>query len=309
MTLTRGLPGSGKTTAALALLDATPGTVRLNRDALREALYGSARVLDYPAEASITAIQHAAARQALTRGHDVVVDDCNLRARYCRAWADLAASCGADLKVIDLTDVPVDECIRRDQARGDAGGRSVGADVIRGMHQRYLAAGRLAPAAPSQPHEGSAPAVYVPDRGLPPAWLVDMDGTLALGHFGEPGRRGPFDWARVEEDDLNPPVIALVQALMLAGGLVIVVSGRSDACRTETTRWLSQRCGIHVTEHTLLMRKDGDYRPDHVVKAGLFDAHVRDAYHVVGVLDDRDTVVAMWRSMGLTCMQVAPGAF
>jgi hypothetical protein len=36
---------------------------------------------------------------------------------------------------------------------------------------------------------------------------------------------------------------------------------------------------------------------------------VRDNFDVQFVLDDRDQVVEMWRAMGLTCLQVAPGNF
>ena len=46
----------------------------------------------------------------------------------------------------------------------------------------------------------------MPDRAV----IFDLDGTLALGHFGEPDRRGPFDWHRVSEDTPNPAVVALV---------------------------------------------------------------------------------------------------
>lgn len=48
---------------------------------------------------------------------------------------------------------------------------------------------------------------------------------------------------------------------------------------------------------------------DYIVKAELFDKYVRHNYNVIGVLDDRTQVVNMWRSMGLTCLQVAPGDF
>lgn len=305
LTLTRGLPGSGKTTEAMRMLAANPGMVRLNRDALREALYGRSGVLEHAAEASITTIQQTAAREALTAGRDVVVDDSNLRARYCRQWADIAAACGAELAVVDLTSVPVEECIRRDKARGEAGGRSVGAEVIQGMHARYLAAGPLAPVRRSDPRPADVGA-YVPDTSKPGAWLVDMDGTLAFGRFSQPGRRGPFDWSRVGEDDPHEPVIHMTRALAGAGYRIVVMSGRSDACHAETAAWLSE---FGITPAALLMRRDGDYRPDHVVKAELFDAHVRPAYNVCGVIDDRDSVVAMWRSMGLMCAQVAPGDF
>lgn len=59
----------------------------------------------------------------------------------------------------------------------------------------------------------------------------------------------------------------------------------------------------------LLMRPDGDDRPDWQVKTELFDAHVRDRYDMKLSLDDRDQVVGLWRHMGITCLQVAPGAF
>jgi hypothetical protein len=46
-----------------------------------------------------------------------------------------------------------------------------------------------------------------------------------------------------------------------------------------------------------------------VVKLELFDEHIRDQYDVQFVLDDRNQVVDMWRQLGLTCLQVGPGAF
>jgi hypothetical protein len=54
----------------------------------------------------------------------------------------------------------------------------------------------------------------------------------------------------------------------------------------------------------LWMRAEGDRRPDDIVKAELFDAHVRDRYDVRFV-----RVVALWRRMNLKCWQVAYGEF
>ena len=42
---------------------------------------------------------------------------------------------------------------------------------------------------------------------------------------------------------------------------------------------------------------------------GIDDKLITARTSVAAVLDDRDSVVAMWRAMGLTCLQVAPGAF
>lgn len=57
------------------------------------------------------------------------------------------------------------------------------------------------------------------------------------------------------------------------------------------------------------MRPEGDKRKDSIVKAELFDKHIKDNYAVDFVLDDRNQVVKMWRDMGLKCLQVAPGEF
>lgn len=137
------------------------------------------------------------------------------------------------------------------------------------------------------------------DRGL---WIVDIDGTLALR-----GERGPYDWDRVGEDLPNPPVVAIVQALLTAGHRVAYVSGRKERCRRQTEMWLAH----HVGEGDVVglwMRGDRDHRPDTVVKREIYRDHFA-SLDVFGVIDDRATVVAMWRSLGLTVVQVAEGAF
>ena len=50
-------------------------------------------------------------------------------------------------------------------------------------------------------------------------------------------------------------------------------------------------------------------RQDAVVKREMFDAHIRDRYRVPYVIDDRNQVVNMWLSPGLTVLQVADGDF
>lgn len=67
--------------------------------------------------------------------------------------------------------------------------------------------------------------------------------------------------------------------------------------------------GVWADDALLLMRGQGDMRPDHAVKHELFNAHIRDAYDVLLALDDRDRVVALWRSLGIVCLQVDEGNF
>ena len=143
------------------------------------------------------------------------------------------------------------------------------------------------------------------------AWLCDIDGTLALR-----GDRSPYDWSRVGEDAPNKAVITVARALAARSSLIFM-SGRMEQCREQTRMWLHtylcERKGAGIVElcrYPLLMRKDGDNRPDQIIKRELYERHVVGLFEVEGVLDDRDRVVKMWREeLGLTCLQVAPGNF
>ena len=147
------------------------------------------------------------------------------------------------------------------------------------------------------------PARYVEDPGLPAAWLVDIDGTLA--HMSD---RSPYHWHRVGEDAVSPAVLAAVKAFAAApdDAAIVLLSGRDSVCRPETEEWLARH---EVPYDELYMRPEGDNRKDSIVKAELFDRHIRHRYRILAVLDDRDQVVRMWRRMGLVCFQVAEGDF
>jgi predicted kinase len=293
--ITRGLPASGKTTFARKL---QPNVVRVNRDDLRRMLHGQ-RLFTQWAEGQVTHAQRAAV-EALLRAHaDVIVDDTNLRAKTVREWAEVAARFGATFEVHDFTDVPLAECIRRDADR-DPGDR-VGADPIKRMHDRYLA-GRNLPLPVPWVDPGGPGTVYDPDPELPAAVLVDIDGTVALM-----AGRGPYDWSRVGSDAPNQPVIAAVRAMHAAGHAIVFCSGRDAVCRAETEAWLELY--VDVPYDGLFMRPEGDNRKDSVVKREIFDSEIRDRWRIVGVFDDRQQVVRMWRALGLTVFQVAEGDF
>jgi hypothetical protein len=57
------------------------------------------------------------------------------------------------------------------------------------------------------------------------------------------------------------------------------------------------------------MRKLNDNRPDDIIKKELYDQYIKGKYFVKFVLDDRDSVVRMWRNEGLLCLQVYYGNF
>lgn len=116
-----GLPGSGKTTYALAWVAADPD--------LRAMLFNAHGLLSDAQEGAVTAAEQSAVANLLGIGMDVIVDATNSTEHDRAAWADLAATMGHAFN-LHVVDTPVAECIRRDAARGAAGGRTVGADVI-----------------------------------------------------------------------------------------------------------------------------------------------------------------------------------
>lgn len=173
--------------------------------------------------------------------------------------------------------------------------RKVPEEVIRKMHDRLRSSG---------PVDVSAPAVepYEPKPGTPKAILVDVDGTIAHNA----GKRGFYDWKAVGKDE---PILEVIEITQWADDhefYVIVMSGRDAVCRPETYEWLVKH---DVPFDDLIMRPEGDQRKDSIVKMELFDQYIRDEFDVQFVLDDRNQVVDMWRSLGLRCLQVAPGNF
>lgn len=134
--LTRGLPGSGKTTLALAWVARDPAhRVRVNRDDLRAELFSAAGLLTVEQEVKVTRVQQDRTAAALQAGCSVVCDDTHLQERVVDAWRTFLAPTGVPVVVVDVP-TPVHECIRRDRARGAAGGRLVGEQVIRMLADR-----------------------------------------------------------------------------------------------------------------------------------------------------------------------------
>lgn len=140
-------------------------------------------------------------------------------------------------------------------------------------------------------------------RSIPRAWIFDVDGTLALI-----GDRSPYDMRNVSIDTPHHPVVMTAQALAAHPDVdaIIVVSGRDENARRATEAWLTFN-GIPFDR--LLLRRAGDSRADRIVKAEIYDTYIEPHFAIIGVVDDRRSVVEMWRSRGLICFQVAEGDF
>lgn len=141
---------------------------------------------------------------------------------------------------------------------------------------------------------------YVPPKNKPKAFIFDLDGTLAkIDH------RSPYEWHKVGEDKLNEPVFLAYKALREAGYKIIIFTGRDGACKDLTLKWLKK----HEIEFDHFdIRPKGSTEKDFRIKKRMFEA-IKDNFQIVGVFDDRDQVVKMWREMGLVCFQVDYGDF
>ena len=145
--------------------------------------------------------------------------------------------------------------------------------------------------------------------------IFDLDGTLA----DVSARRklatkpnGKMDWDiflnpdNIKLDVPNDPVVKMAQLFAGDGFNIIIFSGRSDKTKHTTLDWLTHN---KVPFNKLVMRdRVRHFMPDNDLKKQLLDEHV-DIDDVFLVVDDRQQVVDMWRSLGLNVFQVADGNF
>lgn len=272
----KGLPASGKSTEAKRLVK-EEGYKRVNKDDLRLMIDDSK--WSKQNEERIKSIEEIIVNYYLSCGYSVIVDDTNFA--YIDYWKEVAEKNKVEFEV-KFFDVPLMECIDRDSKRGD---KSVGSKVIMRMYEQYLK-----PKAPE----------YNP--ALPNCYIFDIDGTLA-----KMNGRSPYDYTKVHTDIPNQNIIMIAKKLEQMGNKIIIVSGRTDDCFSETRKWLIAKTGIVFED--LKMRKSGDSRNDAIIKREIYENEIKDKYNVLAVFDDRDRVVAMWRSLGLTCLQVDYGNF
>lgn len=275
----KGLPGSGKTTRSFSVMEQSKTPVkRINKDDLREMVDRGTH--SHAKEELILKTRDMLVSLYLDQGYDVIVDDTNLGRKHEPRLRQLAREHDAAFTIIDLTDVPLETCIKNDLKRT----RSVGERVITEMYNRYIL--------PTQQE------TYVA-TGTRPAYLFDLDGTLAdLSH------RSPYDTAKCLDDAVREPVRNVLVALAATNTVeIVIVSGRKDTYRDLTEQWLQAN---EIPYHALFMRKAHDNRGDDVVKREIFNTHIRDTYAVMGVFDDRPRVIREWKRLGLTVFDVGP---
>jgi len=141
--------------------------------------------------------------------------------------------------------------------------------------------------------------------------IVDIDGTLTkVGSRVSCLEKSPPDWdefySRCGEDAPVPEVIRMVNALCQHYRIVLC-TGRRESCRAATEQWFTENGFVEFSR--ILMRADGDFRHDTILKPELLERNGIDLKEIAFVLEDRNSMATKWRDMGLVCLQVAEGDF
>ena len=296
----KGLPASNKTGWAKEQVAKSNCSIkRVNKDDLRLML--DSGKYSKGNEKYVLQLRDHIILTTLNLGKSVIVDDTNFHPSHEERIRDLVTGFNEGTygneplinnKVqveVKFFDVSPEECIKRDLQRPN----SVGAKIIWDMYNKYL-----------KPEiEKIEPMKQ--DISLPHAIIIDLDGTIALMNG-----RSPYDWSRCDEDLPNKSILRIVQDYIWNSDYtVIFLSGRDSRGRGKTLDWLKSNLDLARTKYELHMRTEKDNRKDLIIKKELFDAHVKGKYYIDFILDDRDQIVKLWRSMGLTCLQVADGDF
>lgn len=290
--MTKGLPASGKTTWAKKCLAESNRVKRVNKDDLRAMIDGGK--WSKSNEAFVLSVRDYITRYALLGGFDCIVDDTNLAPKHESTLRAIAEEVGAGFEIKDFTDVPLNECLKRNAERANY----VPEDAIKSMYNTFLK------------KKGDVAQYKQPpyNEDLPDCIIVDIDGTLA--HMTG---RSPYDYSKVSTDVVDVTIAGMVQKYFqrdpqneIPDVYVVIVSGREDGCKQETVDWLADN---NIPYDEIYMRKHGDHRDDRIVKNEIYEEFIKPRFNVRFVLDDRDRVVKMWRENGLKVLQVAEGDF
>jgi predicted kinase/uncharacterized HAD superfamily protein len=278
MYILRGLPASGKSTWRKE--SKLPYT---NKDELRA-------IFPDMTERDIHEVQMRSIQFICASGTDIVIDNTNFNEKTVNEYKRIANEFGYSIQ-IKTFDVPVGECIYRDNLRRFNGDKYVGQSVIWKM---AVDAGLT-----SDPIFHQRQAV-----------IVDVDGTLADASHRIHYLKGKKDWKAffdaMGDDALHTDIRRLVELFRFSGYTIILLSGRPEDYRRITENWLQKH---NVRYDFLFMRKFNDKRQDSIIKPELYRSYVAPFFRVDYVLDDRNSVVQAWRNLGLRVLQVADGDF
>ena len=145
-----------------------------------------------------------------------------------------------------------------------------------------------------------------------PAWIVDVDGTLAnvdsiLKYIVNKDDNDNFkkDFDKFHRESIHVPfhehVVDMVWTAITKDKDILVVTARREEWRSHTSYWLADVANI--PHQALFMRGNKDYRPDYEVKKDILE-HIRLFWDVEHADDDNPNVIRLWSEYGIPTTKI-----
>ena len=298
ITILIGISGSGKSTLSEKKMLHNANLVRVNRDSLRTSLFMMDSLYysrpDFRGcEKLVSEISEQLIYDSLHKGKDIIIDNTNLQKKY----IDDIIRKFNHLSAIELVFVDVE--------LGEARNRVIKrenfttpeqAEYISRQHNDYQKLKKQMHGLPLFYPQINAEISF--NKKLPKVYLVDIDGTVA-----KKGDRDIFDDSKLHLDTVINPIANVVKALHNDGFGIIYVSGRGDNCYLTTYKWLKDN-ELWFKGTEMYMRREGDIRPDYLIKEQIVEEDIHPNYNVVGVIDDRLQVTREYYRLGIPVLNV-----
>jgi len=259
--------------------------------------------------------------RAIEAGENIIVDRMNFNKEQRWRYIKEAGNAGYHIEIVTLF-VPYDVCLKRCIARKDHPTIKDEENARAALRTFFTKFEK-----PTLDEANSLRFSYwkdpdIGDHAKPDCMIVDLDGTMCkIDHRLHYVRReGKKDWVAffrgLIDDEPNKWCVDIVRKLagrgwsdegQEPGYQVVFCSGRPNDYRLPTMTWLVRH--VPVISWDLFMRHEGDHRQDNIVKEMLLDFEILTRYRPQFAIDDRQQVVDMWRSRGITTLQCAKGDF
>ena len=294
--LTRGIPGSGKSTWAKSWVNEDPThRIRFNWDDIRN-MMGPYWIIERENTGVLKSLRESFLNKMMNEGWNIVIDNMNLNPKEYEYYNNIINhhnkinNIKYELEFKDFF-ISVDECIRRDSLRNNP----IGEKTIKELYSKYR---HFIQTTNVEKYVNN---LIKPDPNKPYCVVIDMDSTMCFNT----NKRPWYGKGAAEEminDIENFGVCETVWALMQEYP-IIVATGRDTSQEEVTRKWLSQH---RIDPIKYYFRTKGDYRKGTEVKKEQIEKIMKD-YNILVIFEDSEPIVQMYRDMGLTVLQPNKG--
>jgi len=145
----------------------------------------------------------------------------------------------------------------------------------------------------------------------PDAVIFDLDATLCddahRAHLLEEEDNYHAYNSKLAGDRPIQSVLNLLNFAKSEGKQIVILTGRSEAFFDATEVWLYHNVNLRPSDYKLFMRPIGDHRPNALHKQSVYEREIKPNYIVNFAIDDNESVVEMWKQLGLKTLRVLSG--